>query len=219
MFLTGSKKLLVWNVYGLTEATVVQTALLLNSFLDVTTVAQSDCGPTRTDNASRAAACSCIGTPMLNCSVALLPVPVAADSTDFVSEEKTCEIRGEICIQGPQLSRGYLNDPILTQSRFCERKDLAPLCWGGGGSGGGASNFQGACCASSVSTTTPADTTQPPRRSVWLKTGDLGWWDGHRLHVVGRLDNQVKFRGRRVDLGEVDAALVSTPPAKVRAAR
>lgn len=44
------------------------------------------------------------------------------------------------------------------------------------------------------------------------RTGDLAWWthDGY-LHYVGRMDNQVKIRGQRVELGEIETVLHTHP--------
>ena len=41
------------------------------------------------------------------------------------------------------------------------------------------------------------------------RTGDLGYWDGERLHFSGRLDDQIKVNGYRVELGEVESGLES----------
>ncbi len=48
--------------------------------------------------------------------------------------------------------------------------------------------------------------------SVLYKTGDIGYWtpDG-RIVFLGRNDNQVKVQGFRVELGDVEATLVSHP--------
>ncbi len=44
------------------------------------------------------------------------------------------------------------------------------------------------------------------------RTGDVvRWADGHRVEYVGRSDFQVKVRGFRVELGEIDAALAAQP--------
>ncbi|TCO61171.1 AMP-binding protein [Actinocrispum wychmicini] len=44
------------------------------------------------------------------------------------------------------------------------------------------------------------------------RTGDLGWIDGdHRLRFVGRMDRQVKLRGNRLELPEVEAAMHREP--------
>ncbi len=44
------------------------------------------------------------------------------------------------------------------------------------------------------------------------KTGDLGKWDNNGdLHILTRIDKQIKIRGHRVELGEIEAALAKIP--------
>ncbi|WP_051175576.1 non-ribosomal peptide synthase/polyketide synthase, partial [Nocardia exalbida] len=55
------------------------------------------------------------------------------------------------------------------------------------------------------------------------RTGDLVRWDTggdtHELVYLGRTDFQVKFRGQRVELGEIEAALAAAPGVAQAAAR
>jgi amino acid adenylation domain-containing protein len=49
-------------------------------------------------------------------------------------------------------------------------------------------------------------------RGRWYKTGDFGrWLPEGVIEFLGRIDGQVKLRGQRVELGEVEAALTSHP--------
>jgi len=84
---------------------------------------------------------------------------------------------GELCIGGAGLARGYLNHPALTEERFISN----PFATG-------------------------ADRLNGYTRIY--KTGDLVRWqpDGN-LEYFGRNDNQVKVRGFRIDLGEIEYAL------------
>lgn len=44
--------------------------------------------------------------------------------------------------------------------------------------------------------------------NIWYRTGDLVQEDANQcLHYFGRIDNQIKILGHRVELGEIDAAL------------
>jgi acyl-coenzyme A synthetase/AMP-(fatty) acid ligase len=74
---------------------------------------------------------------------------------------------GELALAGPQVAKGYFEDPKLTAARF--------VTIGG---------------------------------KVWYRTGDLVVVDeSGSMHHLGRIDNQVKILGHRVELGEVESHL------------
>lgn len=86
-------------------------------------------------------------------------------------------VPGELCLGGIGLARGYLARPALTAERFVPH---------------------------------PYAGTRPgiAAGSRLYRTGDLARYapDG-TIHLIGRLDHQVKVRGFRIELGEIDAAL------------
>ena len=87
---------------------------------------------------------------------------------------------GELCVEGPTLARGYLDDPTLTAAQFVEN----PL-W--------------------------LEEVLDQRRRIY-KTGDLLRQNSNgSFDFVGRVDSQVKVRGQRVELGEVEHHLASHP--------
>ncbi|MFL4910469.1 amino acid adenylation domain-containing protein [Streptomyces sp. MMS24-I2-30] len=91
---------------------------------------------------------------------------------------------GELCLRGSQRFAGYL-DPADNDSRFLRRRS-------------GAAAF-----------VLPAGETV--RDTDWYRTGDLVREEGDGLVFLGRLDDQVKVRGHRIEVGEVEAQLTCHP--------
>ena len=96
--------------------------------------------------------------------------------------------RGEIFLSGPGLARGYLNLPELTAEKFIRNPfqtdaEKSDHSWGPEG-----------------------------RYARLYRTGDVARWrsDGV-LEYVGRNDSQIKIRGFRVELAEVEAAIGAYP--------
>lgn len=92
---------------------------------------------------------------------------------------------GELAIEGPLLARGYLEDASATQTRFLENPDFLIS---------GTHGIQG-------------------RTGRVYMTGDLARYnvDG-RIEICGRQDTQVKLRGQRIELGEVEHTLRQVLP-------
>jgi amino acid adenylation domain-containing protein len=92
-------------------------------------------------------------------------------------------VPGELCIGGDGLARGYLNRPALTAEKFIE--------W-------------------AVATDRGPRTMDRGQRLY--RTGDLARFlpDGS-IQFLGRTDHQIKLRGFRVELGEIEAALAAHP--------
>ncbi|KAK4096517.1 nonribosomal siderophore peptide synthase Sid2 [Parathielavia hyrcaniae] len=94
---------------------------------------------------------------------------------------------GELLVDGPIVGQGYLNDPEKTAAAFIE--DPSWLTAGHG--------------------------KYPGRRGRLYKTGDLGKYDpdgSGEIVFVGRKDTQVKLRGQRVELGEIESHLRARLP-------
>ncbi|KAL2825169.1 hypothetical protein BDW59DRAFT_161884 [Aspergillus cavernicola] len=97
---------------------------------------------------------------------------------------------GELLVEGPIVGQGYLNDPEKTAAAFIE--DPSWLVAGYKGYTG--------------------------RRGRLYKTGDLGRYDpdgSGGIVFVGRKDTQVKLRGQRVELGEIESQLRARLPSEL----
>ena len=139
------------NMYGITETTVHVTQHFI-----------------RENDLQRGR--SIIGRPLADLHVYLLdshdqPVPVG--------------VAGEICISGPGVTRGYLNQPQLTAERFPPNPFVDDL---------------------------PADIACLHGRIY--RSGDLARrHENGELEYLGRIDHQVKIRGHRIELGEIETVL------------
>lgn len=136
--------------------------------------------------------CECTPNSTINCNpkspeeasnmgkgVGLVTWVVETDNHDSLSPLGGV---GELLLEGPLVGQGYLDDPEKTAAAFIE--DPTWLLRGAPG--------------------------HPGRRGRLYKTGDLVRYneDGS-LSFSGRKDAQVKIRGQRVELGEIEYALRS----------
>ncbi|TAQ89653.1 hypothetical protein B7494_g2007 [Chlorociboria aeruginascens] len=98
--------------------------------------------------------------------------------------------RGEICIAGPQQSAGYLNRSSENEKCFIE---MSKSNLGDEKVGTNSSNIR------------------------LYRTGDIGEWlpGGSDLDFVGRIDNQVKHGGFRVELEEIEKVLLEASLVKL----
>ncbi|GAB3836132.1 acyl-CoA synthetase family protein [Dactylosporangium cerinum] len=91
--------------------------------------------------------------------------------------------QGELCIRGPQRFPGYV-DPADNINRFFEQTDAGFVSYNGSG---------------------------PLTEQHWYRTGDRVRRESGELVHLGRLDHQLKIRGYRVELGEIESVLRRQP--------
>ena len=88
---------------------------------------------------------------------------------------------GEIYVGGYGVGRGYLNNPSLTQEKFIDDPFSA-----------NDSQF----------------VKFSNRKNKLYKTGDLGRWTNNgEIEFIGRLDDQIKIRGMRIEIPEIERTL------------
>jgi len=136
------------------------------------------------------------------------PTECSDDVTHYVMSRAPEEGEVEAPIGQPVLNtRIYIVD---------ERDELAPagamgeICVGGEGVGRGYRNEAGKTAEVFI-----PDRFSGESGSRIYRTGDLGRWraDGN-VEYLGRMDDQVKVRGYRVELGEIEAAIEKHPAVK-----
>ncbi len=138
-------------------------------------------GPTEVSIVATAARCVPDGNPP---SIGR-PIPnVHAYVVDRWGQLAPLGVIGELWLGGVGVARGYLNRPELTARKFIDNP------------------FQGG--------------TRDPSRARLYRTGDLVRYrkvdDGPPvIEFIGRADSQVKLRGYRVELSEVESALRASP--------
>ncbi|MCP4214201.1 MAG: amino acid adenylation domain-containing protein, partial [bacterium] len=134
--------------------------------------------------------------------------PIAGYSLYVLNENMGLQpigVPGELCIAGPGVTRGYLNNPQLTMEKFVTKplnlreshesipkKGAVQLK-----AFGSAEHFsrKGFC--------------PPEAQLVLYKTGDrVRWLDDGNIEFLGRIDLQVNIRGFRIELEEIENRLL-----------
>jgi acyl carrier protein len=110
----------------------------------------------------------------------MIPVgkPIPDTEVLIIKDNRQCGIgeTGEVYIKTPFCSKGYYNDPALTDASFIQN----PLVSGD--------------------------------RDIVYKSGDLGEFiNNDTLRLVGRVDDQIKLYGNRVEINEIEVDLREHP--------
>jgi hybrid polyketide synthase/nonribosomal peptide synthetase FtdB len=111
-------------------------------------------------------------------------------------------VKGEICVSGVGVGRGYIGDEQKTKQFFMENPFVSPMT-------------NDSSPKLSPNDRSPHYPNPPLPQSPIYLTGDLGAWlpDGTIL-FFGRKDYQVKIRGFRIELGEIENRLLNHPEIK-----
>ena len=118
-------------------------------------------------------------------------------------------VTGELYIAGAGLARGYVNQPELTQERFI---DFGLPILDFGLETDSQLNPKSSSVAAQGAIQNLKSKIQNPKSLRLYKTGDLARYlsDG-TIELLGRSDDQVKLRGFRIEIGEIEAVLSQHP--------
>jgi amino acid adenylation domain-containing protein len=126
-----------------------------------------------------------IGKPVNNSTVYIL---------DRYNQLQPIGIPGELCAGGAGVARGYLNNPELTAEKF-ERTLI---------------NHSSLVIYPSKKFSKSTNDQRPMTNDRLYKTGDLARWTPEgNIEFIGRIDNQVKVRGYRIELLEIEHVLLN----------
>lgn len=133
----------IYDFYGPTEATIYCTYYKLTRF---------------GKNLSLNGIVS-IGKPMANVTAIIID-----EAGNLIPEKSGAAHKGELCVAGNQVTKGYWNNPEKNASSFFEKDGIR-----------------------------------------YYHTGDLAYWDvSGNIMYSGRIDQQAKIQGFRVELGEIE---------------
>lgn len=130
-----------------------------------------------------------------------VPIGIPADNVQIYILDRDLQpvppgVKGEIYIGGDGVARGYLNRPELTAEKFIPKPDhiaKSPL--------------------EEHHETSLHDS--PLRNNRLYRSGDLArFLENGKIEYCGRADHQVKIRGHRIELGEVEGFLRRHPLVK-----
>ncbi len=165
-----------------------------------------------------------IGTPLYNTTLHIL---------DPQGNLQPIGIPGELHITGAGLARGYANRPELTAEKFVlppaalrgplrgerQGEPITDGFYKPPGPPTGVNVDRHVVTATTQNTSSPSSPSSPSLpsspsspSSPFYRTGDLARWlpDGN-IEFLGRLDNQVKVRGYRVEPEEIEHLLLTHP--------
>jgi thioesterase domain-containing protein/acyl carrier protein len=166
VILSGGEALTYAHVDRLTEI-----AEVINGYGPTETTICSSCYPLHENSSpNRDVESIPIGKPLMNYQLYILdgnlkPVPIG--------------MKGELCIGGAGLARGYLNNPELTAEKFTP----LPLLTSAG--------------------------TPGPSTPIYRTGDLARWLPDGNVEFLGRIDRQVKIRGFRIEPGEIENHLVN----------